>query len=202
MTIQATHLLAMGMQPPNGNDSHEEPGTGDSSDGNVSDENDNADDSNDDASNNDSLDEAPESNDGNSQTGPSGDEGENAGNNGDNGSHPNGENAGDSENAELDNSADEESSNPDSSNDALTPSGSDANATDSGVAVLADTNGQGGAAAQDESSTASEGEKPKKISEMVKTSDGLGTMVAGFAASAAALVAMGVVAFRMRVCRH
>lgn len=185
---------------PNGNDSHE--GSGDSSDGNVSDENDNADDNNDDASNNDSLDEAPESNDSNSQTDPSGDEGENAGNNDDNGSHSNGENAGDSENAELDNSADEESSNPDSSNDALTPSDSNANATDSGVAALADTNGQGSAAAQDENSTASEGEKPKKLSEMVKTNDGLGTLVAGFAASAAALVAMGVVAFRMRVRRH
>lgn len=185
---------------PNGNDSHE--GSGDSSDGNVSDENDNADDNNDDASNNDSLDEAPESNDSNSQTDPSGDEGENAGNNGDNGSHSNGENAGDSENAELDNSADEESSNPDSSNDALTPSDSNANATDSGVAALADTNGQGSAAAQDESSTASEGEKSKKLSEMAKTNDGLGALVAGFAASAAALVAMGVVAFRMRVRRH
>lgn len=185
---------------PNGNDSHE--GSGDSSDGNVSDENDNADDNNDDASNSDSLDEAPESNDGNSQTDPSGDEGENAGNNGDNGSHPNGENAGDSENAELDNSADEESSNPDSSNDALTPSNSDANATDSGVAALADTSGQGGAATQDENSTTLEGEKPKKLSEMVKTNDGLGALVAGFAASAAALVAMGVVAFRMRVRRH
>lgn len=185
---------------PNGNDSHE--GSGDSSDGNVSDENDNADDNNDDASNNDSLDEAPESNDSNSQTDPSGDEGENAGNNGDNGSHPNGENAGDSENAELDNSADEESSNPDSSNDALTPFDSNANATDSGVAALADANGQGSAAAQDESSTASEGEKSKKLSEMAKTNDGLGALVAGFAASAAALVAMGVVAFRMRVCRH
>ena len=185
---------------PNGNDSHE--GSGDSSDGNVSDENDNADDNNDDASNNDSLDEAPESNDSNSQTDPSGDEGENAGNNGDNGSHPNGENAGDSENAELDNSADEESSNPDSSNDALTPFDSNANATDSGVAALADANGQGSAAAQDESSTASEGEKSKKLSEMAKTNDGLGALVAGFAASAAALVAMGVVAFRMRVRRH
>lgn len=185
---------------PNGNDSHE--GSGDSSDGNVSDENDNADDNNDDASNSDSLDEAPESNDGNSQTDPSGDEGENAGNNGDNGSHPNGENAGDFENAELDNSADEESSNPDSSNDALTPSNSDANATDSGVAALADTSGQGGAATQDENSTTLEGEKPKKLSEMVKTNDGLGALVAGFAASAAALVAMGVVAFRMRVRRH
>ena len=185
---------------PNGNDSHE--GSGDSSDGNVSDENDNADDNNDDASNSDSLDEAPESNDGNSQTDPSGDEGENAGNNGDNGSHPNGENAGDSENAELDNSADEESSNPDSSNDALTPSNSDANATDSGVAALADTSGQGGAATQDENSTTLEGEKPKKLSEMAKTNDGLGALVAGFAASAAALVAMGVVAFRMRVRRH
>lgn len=185
---------------PNGNDSHE--GSGDSSDGNVSDENDNADDNNDDASNSDSLDEAPESNDGNSQTDPSGDEGENAGNNGDNGSHPNGENAGDSENAELDNSADEESSNPDSSNDALTPFDSNANAADSGVAALADTSGQGGAATQDENSTTFEGEKPKKLSEMVKTNDGLGTLVAGFAASAAALVAMGVVAFRMRVRRH
>ena len=185
---------------PNGNDSHE--GSGDSSDGNVSDENDNADDNNDDASNNDSLDEAPESNDSNSQTDPSGDEGENAGNNGDNGSHPNGENAGDSENAELDNSADEESSNPDSSNDALTPFDSNANATDSGVAALADANGQGSAAAQDESSTASKGEKSKKLSEMAKTNDGLGALVAGFAASAAALVAMGVVAFRMRVRRH
>ena len=185
---------------PNGNDFHE--GSGDSSDGNVSDENDNADDNNDDASNSDSLDEAPESNDGNSQTDPSGDEGENAGNNGDNGSHPNGENAGDSENAELDNSADEESSNPDSSNDALTPFDSNANAADSGVAALADTSGQGGAATQDENSTTFEGEKPKKLSEMVKTNDGLGTLVAGFAASAAALVAMGVVAFRMRVRRH
>lgn len=185
---------------PNGNDSHE--GSGDSSDGNVSDENDNADDNNDDASNNDSLDEAPESNDSNSQTDPSGDEGENAGNNGDNGSHSNGENAGDSENAELDNSADEESSNPDSSNDALTPFDSNANATDSGVAALADANGQGSAAAQDENSTTLEGEKPKKLSEMVKTNDGLGALVAGFAASAAALVAMGVVTFRMRVRRH
>lgn len=185
---------------PNGNDSHE--GSGDSSDGNVSDENDNADDNNDDASNSDSLDEAPESNDGNSQTDPSGDEGENAGNNGDNGSHPNGENAGDSENAELDNSADEESSNPDSSNDALTPFDSNANAADSGVAALADTSGQGGAATQDENSTTFEGEKPKKLSEMAKTNDGLGALVAGFAASAAALVAMGVVAFRMRVRRH
>lgn len=184
----------------NGNNSHE--GSGDSSDGNVSDENDNADDNNDDASNNDSLDEAPESNDSNSQTDPSGDEGENAGNNGDNGSHSNGENAGDSENAELDNPVDEESNNPDSSNDALTPSDSNANATDSGVAALADTNGQGSAAAQDESSTASEGEKSKKLSEMAKTNDGLGALVAGFATNAAALVAMGVVAFRMRVRRH
>lgn len=189
-------------EAPNGNGSHEEPGAGDSSNGNVSDENDNADGNNDDASNSESLDEAPESNDGNSQTGSSGDKGENAGNNGDNGSHPNGENAGDSENAELDNSADEESSNPDSSNDALTPSNSDANATDSGVAALADTSGQGGAATQDENSATFEGEKPKKLSEMVKTNDGLGTLVAGFAASAAALVAMGVVAFRMRVRRH
>lgn len=191
-----------GDEAPNGNGSHEEPGAGDSSNGNVSDENDNADDNNDDASNNDSLDEAPESNDSNSQTDPSGDEGENAGNNGDNGSHSNGENAGDSENAELDNSADEESSNPDSSNDALTPFDSNANATDSGVAALADANGQGSAAAQDESSTASEGEKSKKLSEMAKTNDGLGALVAGFAASASALVAMGVVAFRMRVRRH
>ena len=189
-------------EAPNGNGSHEEPGAGDSSNGNVSDENDNADGNNDDASNSESLDEAPESNDGNSQTGSSGDKGENAGNNGDNGSHPNGENAGDSENAELDNSADEESSNPDSSNDALTLSDPDANAADSGVAALADTSGQGGAATQDENSTTFEGEKPKKLSEMVKTNDGLGTLVAGFAASAAALVAMGVVAFRMRVRRH
>lgn len=189
-------------EAPNGNGSHEEPGAGDSSNGNVSDENDNADGNNDDASNSESLDEAPESNDGNSQTGSSGDKGENAGNNGDNGSHPNGENAGDSENAELDNSVDEESSNPDSSNDALTLSDPDANAADSGVAALADTSGQGGAATQDENSTTFEGEKPKKLSEMVKTNDGLGTLVAGFAASAAALVAMGVVAFRMRVRRH
>ena len=45
-------------------------------------------------------------------------------------------------------------------------------------------------------------EKPKKISEMVKTSDGLGTIIAGFAAATAALVAMGVVALRMRVRRQ
>ena len=50
--------------------------------------------------------------------------------------------------------------------------------------------------------SSSESEKPKKISEMVKTSDGLGTIIAGFAAATAALVAMGVVALRMRVRRQ
>ena len=49
---------------------------------------------------------------------------------------------------------------------------------------------------------AAESEKPKRISEMVKTSDGLGALIAGIAAAMAALVVAGVVAFRMKVRRH
>lgn len=143
------------------------------------------------------LDGAPGSDGGNLGADAPGDSGEDA--NG-NASDANAESAGGSDGEDSDKKNPDDKGSGDSANDAK-PDDSDAESL-----TVASTNADADKAApqneNDGKNAAAESEKPKKISEMVKTSDGLGTLIASIVAAMAALVVAGVVVFRMKVRRH
>lgn len=182
---------------PDGNGSHEEPGAGDSSSGDTSD--------------------AGNESGAQGESGTGGHESDEESGSAESELDANNENAGGSNNEESDDKgvSDEgaggsQSADDQNNADVNANGGSDDSQVDSGKDKgTADGNENSESALSgsrqvntESDASSAESEKPKKISEMVKTSDGLGTIIAGFAAATAALVAMGVVALRMRARRQ
>ena len=200
---------------PNGNDSHEEPGAGGPSDGNTSDGESDAGSNDSDLGDNGSGADVESGTGGESDTG--GHESNEGNDSAENGFGANNENAGGSNSDESDDkgASDEETGGSQSADgqnnaDVNANGGSDDSRVDSGKGMGAAGGNENSESAlsgsrqvnAESDASSSESEKPKKISEMVKTSDGLGTIISGFAAATAALVAMGVVALRMRARRQ